>query len=305
MQWKEIELSDQEIFRKAFHNIQSQASEMSFANMFMWRKNYNSVYRVIHNMLCMISNSRMTRPFAFIPVPLGEFEPEAFQKAVHEMKRYFDSKGWRFNFGRVEESRVPLIQQHLGLTFEPVKNEANSDYIYETESLITLAGKKLSAKRNHINKFMREYGSFEYVEINSDLVSECKRIFDDWCHNNDACECKVPEECENWACSQLLDNWDTISGLKGALIKVNGRFEAFTIGEKVNGNTAVIHIEKGNTEIHGIYTIINREFVARTFPETKYVNREEDMGKEGLRKAKSSYYPSSFVHKYDIFPEFE
>jgi hypothetical protein len=278
---------------------------MSFANMFMWRKNYNTVYSVINNMLCMISNSRMTRPFAFIPVPLGEFEPEAFQKAVHGIREYFDNKGWRFNFGRVEENRVSVLQQQLGLRLELVKNEANSDYIYETESLITLAGKKLSAKRNHINKFMREYGDFEFVEINSGLVSECKRIFDEWCRSNEACDCHVPEECEKWACSQLLDNWDAIPGLKGALIRVNGRFEAFTIGERVNENTAVIHIEKGNTDIHGIYTLINREFAARTFPETKYINREEDMGKEGLRKAKSSYYPCSFVHKYDIFPEFE
>ncbi len=305
MQWKEIQLSDQEIFRKAYSNVQSQASEMSFANMFMWRKNYNTVFSVIDNMLCIISNSRMSKPFAFVPVPVGEFEPKAFLKAVSELKEYFDNKGWRFKFGRVEESKVPLLQQYLGQKLELVKNEANADYIYETESLITLAGKRLSAKRNHINKFLREYGSFEYVELSRDLAPECERIFDEWCQNNDACDCHVPEECEKWACSQLLNHWDEIPGLKGALIKVNGRFEAFTIGEMVNEDTAVVHIEKGNTEIHGIYTLINREFVARTFAGTKYINREEDMGKEGLRKAKSSYYPCGFVHKYDVYPASE
>lgn len=305
MQWKEIQLSDQDIFRKAFHSIQSQASEMSFANMFMWRKNYNTVYSVIDDVLCMVSNSRLTRPFAFIPVPLGEFRPEAFRNAVHEVRKYFDNRGWQFNFGRVEESRIAQLQQHLGLKLKLEKNEDNSDYLYETESLITLAGKRLSAKRNHIHKFLREYGGFEYVELNRELVPECKRIFEEWCCGNEACDCHVPEECEKWACSQLLDNWDAIVGLKGALIQVNGRFEAFTIGEIVNENTAVIHIEKGNTEIHGIYTIINREFVERAFPETTYINREEDMGKEGLRKAKSSYYPCGFVHKYDIFIESE
>jgi hypothetical protein len=302
MQWKEIQLSDQEIFRKAFDNIQSQASEMSFANMFMWRKNYNTIYNVIDDMLCMISNSRMTRPFAFIPVPLGEFKPEAFRRAVYAIREYFDSKGWQFNFGRVEEKMVVLLQQ-LDLKLKLVKNEDNSDYLYDTESLITLAGKKLSAKRNHINKFLREYGGFEYVELSRELAYECKRIFDEWCLGNEGCDCHVPEECEKWACSQLLDNWDAISGLKGALIKVNGRFEAFTIGEMVNEDTAVIHIEKGNTEIHGIYAVINQEFVSRAFPETKYINREEDMGKEGLRKAKSSYYPSGFVYKYDVYIE--
>lgn len=305
MQWKEIQLSDQEIFRKAFRNIGSQASEMSFANMFMWRKNYNITFGVIENMLCMISNSRLQKPFAFIPIPLGEFEPKALQKAVCEMKEYFDGKGWRFHLGRVEESKVPLLQQYLGMKFELVKNEANSDYLYETESLMTLTGKKLSAKRNHINKFLREYGAFEYVEFSSDLADECKRIFDEWCRLNEACDCKNPEECEKWACAQLLDNWDAIPGLRGALIKVNGKFEAFTIGELLNDNTAVVHIEKGNTNIHGIYPVINREFVANVFAGTQFINREEDMGKEGLRKAKSSYYPCGFVHKFDIYPEFE
>lgn len=304
MQWKEIQLSDQEVFRKAFNNIQSQASEMSFANMFMWRKNYNTVFNVIDDMLCMISNSRMVRPFAFIPVPLGEFKPEAFRSAVYTIKEYFDSKGWQFNFGRVEEKRVDLLRQ-LGFKLRLVKNEDISDYVYETKSLITLAGKKLSAKRNHIHKFMREYGGFEYVELTRELAPECKRIFEQWCSGNEGCDCEVPEECEKWACSQLLDNWDAITGLKGALIKVNGKFEAFTIGEMVNEDTAVIHIEKGNTEIHGIYTVINREFVSRVFSDTKYINREEDMGKEGLRKAKSSYCPSGFVYKYDVFPELE
>lgn len=305
MQWKEIELSDLEVFRKAFANIRSQASEMSFANMFMWRKNYNTVYNVINNMLCMVSDSRLAQPFAFIPIPLEDFNPEDFRKTVYTLKEYFDEKGWAFKFGRVEETRVPLLQQHLGLNLDIVKNESNSDYIYATESLITLAGKKLSAKRNHINKFMREYGDFEYVEISKETVEECKRIFDEWCKSNEACNCEVAEECEKWACSQLLDNWDEIPGLKGALIKVRGRFEAFTIGERLNEDTAVVHIEKGNTDIHGIYPIINREFVARTFPDTKFINREEDMGKEGLRKAKNSYYPAGFVHKYDIFPEFK
>ena len=102
----------------------------------------------------------------------------------------------------------------------------------------------------------------------------------------------------------MLDNC-IASRFKGALIIVNGRFEAFTIGEMVNHNTAVIHIEKGNTDVHGIYTVINKEFVTRAFPETKYINREEDMGKEGLRKAKSSYHPSGFVYKYNIYPEFK
>ncbi len=304
MDWRKIELTDMQLFRKAFDSVKSQASEMSFANMYMWRKNYNTLFAVINNMLCMISKSRRYVPFAFCPLPLGEYSPEAFKNTVFELKKYFDSRGWRLFFGRVEERMLERFKNDLGIKIKARNIEANADYIYNTESLITLSGKKLSAKRNHINKFMREYGGFEYVEISPETVPECKRIFDEWCRKNKECECEKPEECELWACSQLLDNWNRIGCLKGALIKVNGRFEAFTIGEMLNDDTAVIHIEKGNTDIHGIYALINREFVSRAFPHTRYVNREEDMGKEGLRQAKLSYQPVGMINKYNIFPEF-
>lgn len=304
MDWKEIEITDLDIFQKAFGNVKSRASEMSFANMFMWRKNYNSRFSIINNMLCIIANPRKYKPFAFCPIPLADFDSEAFEDTVYRLKEYFDSRGWKLFFGRVEERMAENFKKCLKVKVEAKKVDDVSDYLYETESLITLAGKKLSAKRNHINRFFREYGDFEYVEISRDNFSECERIFDEWCRSNESCNCEVPEECEKWACSQLLEYWDRIPGLKGALIKVKGKFEAFTIGEMLNDDTAVIHIEKGNADIHGIYTLINREFVARTFPHSRFVNREEDMGIEGLRKAKQSYHPCGMVWKYNIYPDF-
>lgn len=304
MEWKEIEITDIDVFQKAFGNIKSQASEMSFANMFMWRKNYYTRFSIINNMLCMISNSRKHVPFAFCPIPMGTFNADEFENTVIKLKEYFDSRGWKLFFGRVEKRMVEKFKKHLKANVVAKRIDAISDYVYYTENLITLSGKKLSSKRNHINRFLREYGDYEYVEVGEDTFSECERIFNEWCEGNESCNCEVPEECEKWACSQLLEFWDMIPGLKGALIKVNGRFEAFTIGEMLNDDTAVIHIEKGNADVHGIYTLINKEFISRTFANSKYVNREEDMGIEGLRKAKQSYNPSGRVWKYNIYPEF-
>lgn len=304
MQWKELEIADMEIFDKAFTNINSQASEMSFRYMYMWRKNYNITFSIIKNFLCILSVSRMFPPFVFCPVPMGEFHGEDFKKTISELKAYFDSKGWKLIFCRVEERMLDMFKDNLDIKLTININEDSADYIYSTESLINLTGKKLSAKRNHINKFLREYGDFEYVELNSQHIDECTRIFNEWCEKQGSCECEIPEECEKWACSELLNNWDLFPYLKGALIKVNGKFEAFTIGEMVNDDTAVIHIEKGNTDIFGIYPLINREFVSRAFSNTRYINREEDMGKDGLRKAKMSYHPIKKLNKYIIIPEF-
>lgn len=304
MHFRELEITDMELFDRAISNLNSQASEMSFRYLYMWRKNYNIEFSIINDFLCIISHPRKFSPFAFCPVPMGNFNGEKFKKTVYELKDYFDSKGLKLIFGRVEERMLDMFKDNLDVNLKFKKNESSSDYIYTTNSLITLSGKKLSPKRNHINKFLREYGGFEYVEISSNLAGECMRIFNEWCEKHDSCDCEVPEECEKWACMELLKNWDLFPGLKGALIKVNGRFEAFTIGEMLNEDTAVIHIEKGNTDIFGIYPLINREFVARAFSQTEYINREEDMGIEGLKKAKMSYHPVKWVNKYIIIPEF-
>ena len=92
--------------------------------------------------------------------------------------------------------------------------------------------------------------------------------------------------------------------MKGILLRVNGRFEAFTIGERLNDETAVIRYEKGNGEIHGIYTVLNRDFLQQDWGKAAFVNREEDMGMEGLRKAKQSYHPCRMVDKYTLFLQY-
>ena len=97
-----------------------------------------------------------------------------------------------------------------------------------------------------------------------------------------------------------MNNFEKLD-CKGALIKVDGRYEAYTIGEALNSDTAVIHIEKANSQIQGLYAFINQQFCEREWEHMKYINREEDLGIEGLRKAKLSYNPVSFVNKYSVF----
>jgi len=91
-----------------------------------------------------------------------------------------------------------------------------------------------------------------------------------------------------------------VLGIKGGLIRINGQVEAFSFGEKINKETAVVHVEKANPNIRGLYTAINMLFAQNVFPEVTYLNREEDMGKEGLRTAKESYHPEFMVEKYNI-----
>ena len=172
----------------------------------------------------------------------------------------------------------------------------NFDYIYRMEDLRDLSGKKLHAKRNHINQFMAQYGqSYEYVRLNSDLLGECMALYNEWLQAKDAAD---PDAVGEYiAIRTLITHMDAL-GVVGAGIRVDGKLKAYTMGERIDGETAVVHIEKADTDIPGLFTVINNLFVKNEFADMKFINREEDMGLEGLRRAKLSYNPVMLIEKY-------
>jgi len=246
----------------------------------------------------MISQSKYYHAYAFCPIPIdGVRNDVKFKKALNKLESYFNELNLPFMLGRGEEARLEELRMAYGNRMEVEYLDEASDYIYKASDLINLSGKKFSSKRNHINKFLRLYGSYEYVPIDKSNLDECRRIFDEWCEKNKETCIYDPNNCEKTACFDLFDNWDKLP-VKGALIKVASRFEAFTVGELLNPDMYVIHVEKGNSDIQGIYTVINRDFCAHECTQVKYVNREEDLGIEGLRKSKNSYNPVGRVKKF-------
>jgi len=294
--FKPITLEEQVLFNDIFGRAKPEASEFTFAYLFMWRRDYNLSYAIIEDHLCLVSQSKAYMPYCFCPIPVsGTYDPTGFSKACRRMEEYFRDMGFQPMFARVSESSVSKIIGVFGESAKILPLENTFDYVYNASDLINLPGKKYSSKRNHIHQLMRKYGGYEYVRIMEDNIPECKRIIDAWADlhetNTD------PDHSERLACYELLDNWNRLQ-VKGALIKVNGRFEAFTIGELLNPETAVVRIEKANADIHGLYTLINREFCSNEWSHVKYINREEDLGIEGLRKSKLSYNPAFMVNKF-------
>ena len=177
------------------------------------------------------------------------------------------------------------------------------DYIYDGESIRTLAGTKNQKKRNHLSYFLKEYENrFTYKLLNEDNFSECIDLLKEWSQlkaENDTYDESVDEELIG--IKKIFNNYDKLSDkIKIAGVYIDDKLEAFTIGELLNKNMAVIHIEKANANIRGLYPFINKEFLVNEFSDVEFVNREEDMGIEGLRKAKLSYHPVRFVEKYTI-----
>ncbi len=295
--FKPITLEDQALFSRIFAAVKPIASELTFPYLFMWKCDYNLSYTIAEDHLCLISQSRIYSPFAFCPIPVdGKRDDAKFKGALGIIEAYFMEHDFPLQFGRVEEARLDELRSVYGERLKVEFLDSASDYMYHASDLINLAGKKYSGKRNHISQFLRQYGDYEYVTVNETNLGECRRILDEWCDRNES-ECVHPDNCERLACYELLDNWSKLP-LKGALIKVAGRFEALTVGEQLNPETAAIRIEKGNSQIHGIYTVINRDFCAHEWSHMKYINREEDMGLEGLRKSKLSYNPAFMVNKF-------
>lgn len=170
----------------------------------------------------------------------------------------------------------------------------NFEYIYRTEDLINLSGKKYRQKKNHLNQFRMQYLGYEYEPISAENMQGCRDMAAKWAEEN-AEEDGVQDELR--AINLLFDAWDVLK-LKGGVIKVFGHVEAFSIGEFLNDRMALIHIEKANNSIRGLYQAINNEFLKNTFADVEFVNREEDMGIPGLRHAKESYNPVRFAEKY-------
>jgi len=291
----EISVDDKECFDKYFKMANLQISELNFTNFFMWRDYYKIRYSIVNDFLCIISVMGGGKPFCFFPV--GNYtNGEGLKKAIYMIKDYFFEMGWEFILSRVSAQQISVLDS-LGIKYNANEDRDNFDYIYSIKSLSTLSGKKLDGKRNHINKFKKIY-TFEYEKISDDNISDCKDIIEKWCIQRNYLE-HSSLISERKANLDLLDNFNFL-GLKGAIIKVDGNPEAFTVGEKLNSDTVVIHVEKANADINGLYPLMNQQFLATQWSDMEYVNREQDLGVEGLRRAKLSYHPISFVEKFTV-----
>lgn len=295
LDFNEICINDKALFDKYLLEAKPQISEMTFTNLFMWRNSYKFRFAEIEGLLCIISVPDTGEPFAFMP--LGKKNPESLAKAVEKLSEYFKKNGWKLRFERVCEEDLDYMESLGDYAVSYEFDRDSSDYIYRTSDLIELRGKKYDGKRNHINKFKKLYG-YEYEKIDNTNIEACYRIMENWCNERELSDYS-DFYCEKIANSELLKNYGFL-GCRGALIKVDGRFEAFTVADMLNEDTAVIHIEKANSKINGLYTFINQQFCSNEFKDTLYINREQDLGIEGLRKAKLSYNPYRLVNKYSV-----
>lgn len=291
IQFKRAELEDKEIITKYFKHHTSRSCERTFVNVFLWSRQYPVKWAVIENALVFKSEDDTHVSFAF---PAGE--DECIKKAMDVMKKYSESKGYPFSMYNVTPDNFEKLEEWYPGRFQIEYVRDVADYVYESEKLASLSGKKLHAKRNHINKFKTVYADrWSYEPMTTDNVEECFQMALKW-RNENGCEEDPEKNAEMCVTLNSLRLFEELE-LKGGVLRLDGKIIAFTMGEPVCSDTFVVHIEKAFADIQGAYPMINQQFVEHECMDYKYVNREEDTGAEGLRKAKLSYRPVFLVEK--------
>ena len=269
----------------------------SFPVLFCWKDAYGFQYAPLDRRLLIRLNSSLGHSYLW---PVGEGDPtpalEALSDSAHAEGHPLRLIGLTLYHKNWLEAAYPG-------RFHFAEARDGFDYLYDIHRLADLPGKKLHAKRNHINRFVENNPTWTYEEITPATLPECLEMDKEWYRRSLQREGDAEERDlgdEGIALRTAMEHYEEL-GLEGGLIRVYGEVVAFTIGDRLSADTYDVHFEKAYGELQGAYAMINREFarwVRARHPEIRYLNREDDMGVEGLRKAKQSYYPDLMVEKH-------
>ena len=291
-EFKPIGIEDRDLVDSRLREYQPETSELNFTNLFIWRSHYGYEWSLYRDWLLVVGANSGNGVRALPPVG-----PPSRMDVTRMLLR------WMQEERSISEPAIDRADARLaselagsgGFVVEPARD--HFDYVYRTEDLIALSGKAYRAKRNHLNYLLRSY-AMVYEPITEAHTDACLSMAESWC---------ALRRCEDDL--DLVGEWDAIREalkhlsalqVKGVVILINGKVEAFTLGECLNEETAVVHIEKANTEIRGLYNAINQQFCEKQWSDVRFINREQDLGEPGLREAKLSYNPDHMVEKFRI-----
>lgn len=293
LNWKDITMDSKTVLEPYIMRSNLKSCEANFSTIFIWGGQLNVRYAECEN-FCLVGYEREGNLFAYPPFGEGNFAA-----AVRELVSYCREKKIGLRFVHVEEEQAKRFERELGDLFTVTDYRDFYDYLYSREKMETLAGKKYHGKRGHLKKFYAQYDySFEPItEADFDTVKE---INYEWCRQKGTCaeKSEINERC---AVKKLLDNFHAL-GAFGGMIRIEEKPVAFTIATRLfsGSDIANVHFEKAIGDYQGLFPAINQLFVKSMPEDIQWINREDDMGLPGLRKAKLSYYPEILLQKYQV-----
>ncbi len=302
--WKDITIEDKPHIDKMICASGCHGADYGFANLFIWRKAYRPKIAFCDDRLLV--GMPQWNVYAY---PKGDGE---VTKSIELLLEEAHSHGNKLVIRGLTDKTLREFLPLYGDRFEITEDRDNADYIYTAEKLCNLAGRHLSSKRNHIKHFEKN-GEWEFHKISADgcgmftshdgsccgktsSIEEARAFVDEFYKEKD--DPDLVDEAG--AIEEMFEHYEEL-GFLGGMLYQNGEPVAFTAGTKLDNEVFDTHFEKALPGVEGAYTMVNREFarlVKSEFPEIVAFNREEDMGLEGLRKAKLSYHPDILLMKY-------
>lgn len=285
---KPISLDDKGWIDEILKQYDSKSCEYSFGNNYIWGKVYDLKIAKINEFYIAALEESNGISFQY-PAGKGDVKP-----VIEELIEYCKQRSIQFMLHGITTDAKENLEKIFPNKFAYENDPGYADYIYNRDDLALLGGKKYHGKRNHIKRFKDNNWSFE--KITTENIPDCLEMNRKWCVIND---CSVDSEKRKEFCA-IKRAFDKFFELEffGGLLRVDGEVVAYSFGERLNSDTVVVHVEKAFGSLQGAYPTINQEFVLNLTQGYEYINREEDLGIEGLRKAKMSYYPAILLDKY-------
>ena len=287
-----ISLLDKEWIDRHLRCEDSPSADFNFGNMFIWDEHYRQL-------VCDLGERTLTKvrlhglPAFVYPVGCGPLRP-----AIEALREYAAAKQYDFLLRGITDKQKELLEQEFPDCFLFCEETKYADYIYEAQKLATYAGKALHGKKNHCNRFEAEH-DWCFVPITTKNIPACEQMLDAWTQENAE---RLDESIvyEHNAIERAFLHYEEL-GLEGGILYADGKLMGFTFGEMTSSDTFNVHVEKAAADVNGAYPMVCRELsrmLLEKHPGLVWLNREDDMGLESLRKSKESYKPAYLLRKY-------
>lgn len=288
--FKPITIDDKLIYEKYLKDGKERGCEFSFVNLYLWGRQNAAI---IHEHLVLFSqfNRRTVYPF-----PVGTGDKSAVLDAIINDAR---ERGIPCRITGIRPEQRKIIENLYPDKFRFHGDSGSFDYVYDICDLAELKGRKYQSKRNHCNRFYSANPDYSTQPLTDDNIYLAKELADKWYADKLAENPDADYHMERKALDKALRDYKKLS-MDGMILLIGNEAVAFTMGNIMSNTTFDVNFEKARSDVQGAYAVINREFAAyihSKYPDILYLDREEDMGLEGLRKAKESYYPHHMIEK--------
>ena len=289
-----VKLKEKQLYESILFTQAERGCEYSFANKYLWGRQEAAL-----NHGCAVFFSHFNGKSVY-PYPIGDGDKKA---AIEDLIRDAKKRGIPFRLTGMTEADKQELERWFGERFLIKQQRDSFDYVYSIDDLADLKGRKFQKKRNHVNRFRSEHPDYQVVELTSCNMGAAQQMVNEWFRIRMKEDPEGDYLLENIAMARAFQNYDGL-GLEGIMLMERGKVLAVTMGTRMSPDTYDIHFEKALEDVDGAYPTVNCEFaryLRAKHPEAAFLNREDDLGLPGLRKAKLSYNPHHMVEKYKAY----